>query len=149
MSEQGQVKAAMHPMTPTVASILMRERGELIKTSRPGFVGPFVLVTTPALAWKQDGGPLQVLVSPHDTMQGEQRTRWLHVSVARIDDEVPTYEQMLKVRQTFLRPGDTAVQVYPSVHDQARVLRPNTLHLWARMDGSRPVPDFRMADGTL
>lgn len=65
---------------------------------------------------------------------------WLHLSVSRADERLPTWEELLYVRDILAGPEATAYQILPprsqhvNVHDFC-------LHLWVCLDG--PVtPDF-------
>ena len=80
----------------------------------------------------------------------EDGKRWAHVSVSRADNTVPSWLDLVEVRDVFLGREQFAVQVLPprAEHYDARTGK-DVLHLWAPLDGA-PLPNFlRARGGTL
>ena len=73
--------------------------------------------------------------------------RWLHVSVARRNRQVPTWELYVQVKELFIGLERTALQVLPprskwvSIHD-------GCLHLYHCLDGD-VTPDFTGGGETI
>ena len=73
-------------------------------------------------------------------------SKWLHVSIAR-NGELPTWQELVDVKEKFLGPECLALQVFPprsrwiSIHDYC-------LHLWHRLDGD-PIPDLARGGNTI
>lgn len=86
---------------------------------------------------------LRVIASVN--LQKDNKT-WLHVSMTR-HAELPSYEDMVKVKRLFIGDHVTAYQVFPPA-DRHVNHHEYCLHLWHCVDG--PVtPDFRLADGMI
>lgn len=70
---------------------------------------------------------------------------WLHASVSRRDDKMPTYEDLLALKHYCIGDDKCAYQVFPPedeyFHGHAGT-RKQVLHLWYCADG-RVTPDFR------
>ena len=66
---------------------------------------------------------------------------WIHLSISR-PDGVPSYEDLASAKDHFIGPARHAVMVLPREDEHVND-HPNVLHLFAPIDGSRPVPDFR------
>jgi hypothetical protein len=69
---------------------------------------------------------------------------WLHVSTAW-RHRLPTWEELHDVRELFLDDALVAVQVFPPKAEYINV-HPFCLHLYARADGERTVPDLRIVE---
>jgi hypothetical protein len=65
---------------------------------------------------------------------------WVHVSMAG-RDRVPTWPELVAVRDWLLGPEALAIQVIPPAAEHVNI-HPHCLHLWHCVDGS-PLPDFR------
>ena len=65
--------------------------------------------------------------------------RWRHLSISR-QSRVPTYEEMMVVRNLFLGEDAHAIQVFPPKAQHISIFR-FCLHLWHCIDGN-PLPDF-------
>jgi hypothetical protein len=65
--------------------------------------------------------------------------RWHHVSVSR-PDRLPSYDDLVFVKEHWI--GDTryAYQVFPPKHKHVN-FDPHCLHLWSCLDAT-PLPDF-------
>ena len=71
---------------------------------------------------------------------------WLHVSFSRVD-RIPSWEDVIAVKELFVGRDRLAVQVFPP-RDEHVNLHPYCLHLWCCLeDGFRPTPDFRRGGG--
>lgn len=108
---------------------------EFLRTPHP-LIGPFVyndLVTR----------SLAVICSAQVEADGK---RWIHVSCSRAD-RLPSWKDLRRVKDVFVGVHRKAVQVFPAQSEYVNV-HPNVLHLWACLDGD-PLPDFRLADGTI
>lgn len=80
----------------------------------------------------------------------EDGKRWKHVSVSRADHTIPSWLDLIEVRDVFLGREQLAIEVLPprSEHYDART-GTEVMHLWAPLDGS-PLPNFlRARGGTL
>jgi len=98
--------------------------------------------TQGARAYLSRGG-LRVLVSLDHVQDG---TEWLHVSVSR-RDRIPSYQDLIEVKDLFITPEREAIQVFPP-RDKHVNDHPHCLHLWSRIDG--PVmPDMRIYEPAL
>ena len=68
------------------------------------------------------------------------RKRWLHVSVARLD-KLPEWELLKEVKQIFIGCERQAIQVLPKETEYTN-LHPYCLHLFCCVDTPDPVPNF-------
>jgi len=66
---------------------------------------------------------------------------WVHLSVAG-RDRLPTWDELVAVRDWILGPEALAIQLVPPVTEHVNI-HPFCLHLWHCADGS-PLPDFRV-----
>jgi hypothetical protein len=66
---------------------------------------------------------------------------WWHVSVSR-SDRMPTWSEVMKVRNEFLGPEVEAYQVLPRHQDHVNIHN-YCLHLWAPVDGQRRVANLQ------
>lgn len=81
------------------------------------------------------------------TSQIEQDGRpWVHISVSR-SDRLPSWFDLKDVKNLFLGPEKSAIQVLPAERDFVNI-HPYCLHLWHCLDGG-PVPDFTWGMGTI
>jgi len=72
---------------------------------------------------------------------------WLHVSIsAGHGSRMPTYDEMVSVKEIFIGTAELALQVFPPRAEHVND-HPNVLHLWHCLD-RRPTPDFRRG-GTI
>lgn len=78
-----------------------------------------------ALAFRSNDGGLIVLVS--EEVHKDGRT-YLHVSFSR-RSRTPSYEDLDRVRKSFIGEGRESVQVFPPKEEYVN-LHPHTLHLW-------------------
>jgi hypothetical protein len=65
---------------------------------------------------------------------------WYHVSFS-LRDRIPSYEQMMWVRQTIFPSTLKVLQIFPPL-DEHYSFHPNCLHLWACLEEDL-LPDFR------
>ena len=87
-------------------------------------------------------GELTVCCSAKEEDDGQL---WIHVSASH-NFGLPSHGDMEKVKQLFIGPARTAVQVYPPKGEYIN-LAP-VLHLFALADeNERPLPDFRVLEG--
>jgi len=106
-----------------------------------------VVATDPDGGLAYDSDRLRVLVDAHIEEDGKA---WIHLSVSRRDRRLPTWEDLVTIRDVFLGAEQLAVQVLPprSEHYDAG-LGVEVLHLWAPLE-SDPLPNFlRARGGTL
>ncbi len=80
----------------------------------------------------------------------EDGKRWAHVSVSRADKTLPSWLDLVEVRDVFLGREQLAVQVLPPRSEHYNIRTGiEVMHLWAPLDGS-PLPNFlRARGGTL
>lgn len=76
-------------------------------------------------------GPFKVLISDDDDFGDGHR--WRHLSVSR-NDRVPSYDELLAVRDRFFPADAEVIQVFPPRTEHVNV-HPYCLHLWWRKDG--------------
>ena len=94
--------------------------------------------------YQKHAGTLLVIISAARYGDGKG---WLHVSVSRKNREIPSWQAMCEVKDLFIGPDRTALQVHPprakhvSIHE-------GCLHLWTCLDGD-PVPDFTAGGETI
>lgn len=70
---------------------------------------------------------------------------WWHLSMSK-PKALPTWGELCRAKDLWLGPAAHAVQVLSAADEHVSV-HPFCLHLWARTDGSRIVPDFRHQHG--
>lgn len=87
---------------------------------------------------------LGVELHPHPHTNREEL--WLHCSTAR-RDRLPTWPELVEIRDLFLGRNTTALQVIPSREEYVNV-HPNCLHLWVPV-GRRITPDFTQGTGLI
>ena len=87
---------------------------------------------------------VSVLVSCAQQLDGQ---RWLHVSVARRNGQAPSWELMTEVKDLFIGPSRTALQVMPPRAKWVNI-HPGCLHLWSCLDGD-VTPDFTAGGDTI
>jgi hypothetical protein len=106
-----------------------------------------IVGTDPEGGLAYDSDRLRAIVDAHVEEDGKP---WMHLSVSRRDRRVPTWDDLVAVRDLFLGRERLAVQVLPprSQHYDAG-LGTEVLHLWAPLE-HYPLPDFlRARGGTL
>ena len=91
--------------------------------------------------WRDRTG-LTVLLSA--SVEGDGRD-WLHVSLSR-RTELPSWDDLVRVKRDFVGPERTALQVLPPETEWVND-HPSCLHLFACLNAA-VVPDFRSADAT-
>lgn len=91
-----------------------------------------------ATAWLHSLAGLYVLRSVSTLNDG---SKWLHISVTR-RDRIPTWTEMMKVRDDFLGDDVEAYMVAPKKEDYAN-LHQFCLHWWAPVDGLRKVANLQ------
>ena len=72
---------------------------------------------------------------------------WLHVSVSR-SDRIPSRRDMAAVKEHFIGDDRDAVEYWPRAAEYVND-HPFVLHLWARADGQRILPDMRTHDDVV
>lgn len=125
-------------------------RPELLVECQGRWEGPLIRAAAQQGLWWRGPARLLVCISPWDagTMTPEALNAppaWLHVSVST-PERCPTYDELTEVRRRFFRPTDTVLHVWPPI-DEHYSLHPYCLHLWARLDGGREIPDLRGVGG--
>lgn len=73
--------------------------------------------------------------------------RWLHVSVSRSNGEIPAWAIMGEVKDLFIGPERTAIQVHPPQAKYVNIHK-GVLHLWHCLDGD-VTPDFTAGGETI
>ena len=77
---------------------------------------------------------------------------WVHVSAAGFrkgsGEYLPTWEEMLRVKNDFIGEDKWAYQVFPSSKDYVNI-NPYVLHLFALLDGEPALPDFTGGTGSI
>ena len=74
---------------------------------------------------------------------------WLHASVSRRDKKIPTYAEMMILKELCIGDHRTALQVFSPKNqhvDHAGPRGVEVLHLWSCLDGD-VTPDFRKSIG--
>jgi hypothetical protein len=74
------------------------------------------------------------------------RDLWLHVSFSRTD-RVPSYDDMVRVKERFIGPARKAIQVLPPESEHYNHM-PFCLNLFSSLDYD-PLPDLRTRHGKL
>lgn len=87
---------------------------------------------------------LRVIVSDATCDDGK---RWRHLSLTRRDRAMPTWEQLVTVKEEFLGPEAVALQVLAPRSEWVNI-HPTCLHLWECLDG-RVTPDFTAGTGSI
>ena len=64
---------------------------------------------------------------------------WDHVSVSRTDMQMPTWDDMCKVKDLFFAPEETVVQYHPKKSEYVNN-HPTCLHMWRWQGGEFPMP---------
>jgi len=93
-----------------------------------------------ALVRQSDGASVIITNAPHDGVE------WIHASIAH-RDHMPTYEELVLLHKAVWQGRGYAFQVFapPASHVN---IHPYALHLWGRLDGTNPLPDFGQ-NGTI
>ena len=100
-------------------------RGPLGSPPNSGPNGAFLLKI-------KDGRPLAVIASDGHG--------WDHVSVRVADDsDLPTWMEMVKVKDLFFHPHECAYQYHPKQEDYVN-FHPGDLHIWRPQHRYIPVP---------
>ncbi len=79
--------------------------------------------------------PLQVIYSRSISLV--DGSEWHHVSLSR-QDRIPTWDEVMKVKNDFLGEDVEAYQVLTRKQDHVNI-HPNCLHFFSRTDGKRVV----------
>ena len=88
-------------------------------------------------------GTLRVIVTCARYDDGK---RWVHLSVSRSNKEIPSWLAMGEVKEVFLGPERTAIQVHPP-RSQYVNIEEGVLHIFCCTDGMEFLPDFRGTGG--
>jgi hypothetical protein len=80
-------------------------------------------------------------IEPHD--DGNQ---WIHVSVSRYDKALPTWDQLKMIKNLFIGPDKTALQVLPPINQHFSIAE--VLHIYHCLNGD-VTPDFTRGTGIL
>lgn len=83
---------------------------------------------------------LLVIVSGDTERDGK---RWIHFSASH-RARIPTWEELVELKEIFLGPETLAIQVVPPRSQYVNFCA-KALHLWVCLDGD-PTPDFRRGD---
>ena len=87
---------------------------------------------------------VSVIVTCAQQLDGK---RWLHVSVARRNREAPQWALMAEVKDLFIGPERTALQVMPPRSKHVNI-HEGCLHWWHCLDGD-VTPDFTAGGETI
>lgn len=93
--------------------------------------------------WTHDGLGISVIRS---VSREEDGRHWLHVSCAAAD-RIPSYPELLFVKECFVGTSRTAVQVFPPRAQYINV-HPYALHLRCLLEGDL-LPDFSHGTGSI
>lgn len=88
--------------------------------------------------WIHPMAGLLVLRSVSTVCDGSE---WIHISVSR-KDRLPSWTEMMKVRDEFLGEDREAYMLAPTKKDYVN-LHPHCLHWWTRVDGKRCVANLQ------
>jgi hypothetical protein len=88
-------------------------------------------------------GTTRVLVSAASYGDGKP---WLHVSVSRRNHKLPSWTVLCEIKDLFIGPERTALQVFPP--QSKHVSMAEVLHLWHCLDGD-VTPDFTAGGQTI
>jgi hypothetical protein len=94
--------------------------------------------------YQKHGGSLRVILS---CMRYGDGKAWLHVSISRKNRELPTWPAMCEVKDLFIGPERTALQVHPPRANYVNI-HEACLHLWHCLDGD-VTPDFTLGGSTM
>ena len=72
---------------------------------------------------------------------------WLHASVSRTDMKLPTYADLKHLKHFTIGDDRTAYQVFPPADHHINLAE--VLHLWHRLEGPLPLPDFTRGGSTI
>lgn len=93
-----------------------------------------LITTTPDGAmWVHNG--MSIIASIESKADGRE---WLHVSCAR-RSRLPTYEELLRVKNEFIGKDRKAVFIFPEEKNYVNINK-NCLHLWYTAEN--PLPEF-------
>src|ERR1051325_9631500 len=92
-----------------------------------------------ARVWEHALVPIRVLRSKARMKNGEGE--WIHLSVSR-KDRLPSWPDLVKVKNEFLGLQAEAIQVLPKQSDYIN-LHPNCLHLWSPLSDCRDMPNLQ------
>jgi hypothetical protein len=67
---------------------------------------------------------------------------WLHASIAE-QDNLPTYYDLVRLHHAVWGTRGFAFQVFAPATRHVNI-HEHALHLWGRLDGTSPLPDFGM-----
>src|SRR5262249_28895883 len=88
-------------------------------------------------------GTLRVLISCAQYGDGKA---WLHVSVSRQNKQLPSWDALSEVKDLFIGPERTALQVLPPRRKHVNIAP--VLHLWTCLSGD-VIPDFTCNGETI
>lgn len=83
-------------------------------------------------------GSVSVIVTAFDDDDGVE---WIHASIARHDDTMPTYDDLVLLHRATFGEHRWSYQVFAPSTDHVN-LHEHALHLWGRVDGSPVMPNF-------
>lgn len=69
---------------------------------------------------------------------------WEHVSVSRNDKQIPTWDDMNKVKNWFWEEEDAVMQLHPPKSQYLSYPDVEVLHLWRPLDAHIPMPPMYM-----
>lgn len=94
-------------------------------------------------AWETTDG-MRVIWSVAREQDGEV---WMHVSISRFD-RLPSYGDQVRVKNLFIGIERYAYSVWPPVEKHVNI-HERCLHLWSRLTGDPPLPDFTRGGASI
>lgn len=88
-----------------------------------------------AVVRQEDGSSIIITVARH-----EDGNEWVHASIAH-KDRTPTYDELALLHKAVFQGKGWAYQVFAPDTDHVNI-HPFALHLWGRLDGTNPIPNF-------
>lgn len=90
---------------------------------------------------------LEPEIHDDDPQGGAGGIDWWHLSVSRTT-RLPTWDELVQAKECFLGVNARAMQIIPPRSEYVNI-DPHVLHLFARIDGKRVLPDFRLEGGGI
>ena len=92
-----------------------------------------------------------LVIIASDALEEDDRW-WRHASVSRKDKDMPTYDDLMLLKDLTMGPARIAIQVFPPEHRHIDIAgrRPNpvqVLHLWSPDDDF--LPDFARGGNSI
>ena len=90
---------------------------------------------------EEDGGFGEIWIAgkPWATVVWSWGGGWDHVSVSPIKRNVPSWDEMCRVKDMFWNEDEVVVQYHPRKSDYVNICK-NCLHLWKPLESDMPTP---------